>query len=254
MSSEVQAALERAVEQLLSDETVLGALPEDQIQPLLDGAIARLERAAAAAESSEAFAAAFDEVRGKLRAEVMAAADETSGSAEPVATDGPTVEGGPAVHAAVVSAAEPARRQESAWALPESHAAEATWEDVEAAAPDTTLASGQGESVGVHPVEFVSASNSAPAEPFAPAPVAGDVAAPKLEGADQLPPGDHGAEVPWSDAGVTEEGMPDVSSAAAAPGTPAVEPEGEGLVEEAREALNRFGSRLRGLFGRGDDA
>jgi hypothetical protein len=71
----VAAAHERMAEQLMSDERILGALPEDSAGVLLDWALARLDDAADTADSVDAFAAAADAIRREARTEADAAAD-----------------------------------------------------------------------------------------------------------------------------------------------------------------------------------
>jgi hypothetical protein len=97
----IDAAHVRMAEQLMSDERVLGTLPEDAAGVLLDWALARLDAAAAAAADVNAFAAAADAIRRDMRAQADAAADRGDdaaalaahlGSAPAVAAQEPDVE------------------------------------------------------------------------------------------------------------------------------------------------------------------
>ena len=71
----IDAAHERMAEQLMSDERIVGVLPEDAAGVLLDWALARLDTAAAAAVDVNAFAAAADAIRQEMRVQADAAAD-----------------------------------------------------------------------------------------------------------------------------------------------------------------------------------
>ena len=66
----------------MSDEHILGALPEDAAQALLDRALGRLDAAAAEATDLESFAAAAESIRQEARA----AADEAAAGGESVSS------------------------------------------------------------------------------------------------------------------------------------------------------------------------
>jgi hypothetical protein len=68
MEKSIEDARERLVEQLMSDERLLGALPEDAARILLDRAIARLDDAAARAGDAAEFASAAEAIRAEARA------------------------------------------------------------------------------------------------------------------------------------------------------------------------------------------
>ena len=67
MDAEVAAAHERMVEQTMSDERLLGALPEDAAGRLLDWAVQRLTTAAETAHDLSSYEAAADAVRQEAR-------------------------------------------------------------------------------------------------------------------------------------------------------------------------------------------
>jgi hypothetical protein len=71
----IASAHKQLAEQLMSDERLLGALPEDAAGVLLDWALARLDAASAAADDVNAFTAAAAAIRRQARAEADAAAD-----------------------------------------------------------------------------------------------------------------------------------------------------------------------------------
>src|SRR5439155_997616 len=61
------AVRERYGEQLMSDEHLLGAAPEDAVRLVLDDALTRLDVAAQKATSEEEFAASFERIRKSAR-------------------------------------------------------------------------------------------------------------------------------------------------------------------------------------------
>lgn len=70
----IASAHRRLAEQLMSDERVLGALPEEAANVLLTWALARLDAAAEEATDAAAFLAAAESIRQQVRA----TADEAS--------------------------------------------------------------------------------------------------------------------------------------------------------------------------------
>ena len=76
MDVEVASAHERMVEQVMSDERLLGALPEDAAGRLLDWAVQRLTAAAEAADSLAAYEVMADAIRGEARQTADAVADQ----------------------------------------------------------------------------------------------------------------------------------------------------------------------------------
>jgi hypothetical protein len=76
MDAAIAAAHRRVVEQLMSDEHVLGALPEDAAGRLLDWAVQRVDAAASIAPNLDAFYVASDAVLAEARATVDAVAAE----------------------------------------------------------------------------------------------------------------------------------------------------------------------------------
>jgi hypothetical protein len=76
MDAEVAAAHERMVEQLMSDERLLGALPEEAAGRLLDWAVGRLTAAAETAGSAAAYEAMADTIRQEARRTADGVADE----------------------------------------------------------------------------------------------------------------------------------------------------------------------------------
>lgn len=92
----IESAHTAAAEQLLSDETILGAVPDDVANVIVNHALARLELATAGTGSVEAFQSAFDQIRTEARtiaeeaaareddaASLQARLDAAGGSAEP---------------------------------------------------------------------------------------------------------------------------------------------------------------------------
>jgi hypothetical protein len=78
---EIADLRDRLVEQLSSDERLLGTLPEEASRLVLNDAISRLDAAAAGAASSEALSARADVIRSEARALV----DRAAGAADPEA-------------------------------------------------------------------------------------------------------------------------------------------------------------------------
>lgn len=74
-------ARERWAEQLMSDERLLGVLPEDAARLVLDHALARLDHAAERAASAADVTAAAEAIRTQARAlvEQAAATDDPEG-------------------------------------------------------------------------------------------------------------------------------------------------------------------------------
>ncbi|MGD9894746.1 MAG: hypothetical protein AB7R89_22085 [Dehalococcoidia bacterium] len=71
----IAAAHERAVEQVMSDEHLLGTLPDDLSQALLDWVIARYDQAAADAPGVDTFKSRADAIRHQARTIADASAE-----------------------------------------------------------------------------------------------------------------------------------------------------------------------------------
>lgn len=74
MDNELAEAHRRIVEEAISDERVLGALPEDASRTLLDWEISRLDAAASASADAVSFLEQADAIRTAARAIASAAA------------------------------------------------------------------------------------------------------------------------------------------------------------------------------------
>lgn len=121
MADDMAAARERLAEQLMSDERVLGALPEDLTRLVLDHALKRLDAAAASARSESEFAAAGEAIRLETRALVDRAAESDKPEAvvrAALAASEATMSGGDARPATEAPGASPASEPESATQQP----------------------------------------------------------------------------------------------------------------------------------------
>lgn len=152
---------ERQAEQLLSDERLLGAAPEDAVRVVLDDALARLDQAAARATSEAELDAAFQGIRAEARTLLDDAAGQddaaayvrsalsrahpatetavsaaSAGAAGVPAADAPGVDSTDETHAAVALPPEPPAQEPPE--QPESPSDDAP-------APDTWPTSGAGD-------------------------------------------------------------------------------------------------------------